>query len=98
MSAEAANLVTLCLRERLAVPHDRCESVRLSAHSALRVAVVLVRDHDDEGEQQAEERRDDAEHLRRNLGVEPLGDRGHESSDQPDQHQDEADDRDDDCD
>ena len=68
----AANRVTLCLRERFAVPHDRCESVRLAAHAALRVAVVLVRDHDDEGEQQAEERRHDAEHLRRNLGVEPL--------------------------
>jgi hypothetical protein len=85
--------ITVGLAEGAAVSHDRPESIRLVADVALRVAVVLVGDHDDEGEQQPEQRGDDAEHLRGDLGVEPLADWGYQPPDQPDEQEHEADDR-----
>ena len=90
------DVVTLRLRKRPAVPDDGGQCVRLVAHVALRVGEVLVRDHDHEREQQAEQRRDDAEHLRRDLRVEALADPRHEPPNQPDEPQHEADDRRDD--
>jgi hypothetical protein len=46
--------------------------------------VVLVGDDDHEREQQPEQRHDDAEHRRGDLGVETLPRRGHEAADQHD--------------
>jgi hypothetical protein len=51
------------LSEGVTVPHDRRKRVRLAADVALRVAVVLVRDHYDEREEQPEQRGDDAQEL-----------------------------------
>jgi len=44
---------------------------------------ALVGDHDHEGEQQPEQRCDDAEHLRGHLGIEPLARRWHMAADEP---------------
>ena len=92
----AAHPISVGRRERAAVAHDRRQSIRFVAHVALGVAVVLVGDHDDEREQQAEQRRDDAEHLRGDLRVEPLADGGYEPPDQPDEQERETHDRRDD--
>jgi hypothetical protein len=93
-----ANTVTFALRERAAVSHDGRKSIRLVGDIPLRVAVVLVRDHDDEREQQSEQRSDDPEHLRGDLRVESLGDCGDEPPNQPDEQENDADDRGDDRD
>ena len=93
-----ADAIPVGRREGIAVSHDRREGVGLVADVGLRVAVVLVSDHDDEGEQQAEQRGDDAEHLRGDLGVESFARQGYEPADQPDEPEHEPDHRCDDGD
>ena len=79
-----AHPIGLGSAQGLVVAHDCGESVRLRVDVAARVIVVLKLDHDDECEEQAKERCENAEHRRDDLGVELLPRLRDIAPDQPD--------------